>query len=364
MGADKMRYEGANCPVCGVVFEGAGEDIVTCPICGTPHHRACFEETGRCANEEKHAEGFDWAKEHASLPARGSEAEPSGRTLAPGGFVQGAEARQSCPRCGGKVSPDMNFCAVCGLNLKAPGALPGSFLPPMPGAFRQAQNAMGRNRPAIQPEDELDGMTAGEMARYIRVSPGSYIPKFFRMEKMKKKVSWNWGAFFFTPYWFFYRKLMLPGLIFLLAHLAVFAFALPWQVEFQENFFALYNAQQTAAAENPQSEDARKALDALVDFAVEGLAGKYRAVALSAFATGALHILAGVAGNTLYRKKIKKEILRVRADSEDFPAYTFQIQRRGGVSLLLGATAYGALWLGQTAAIAFLPTVLQWLGWI
>jgi hypothetical protein len=34
-----------------------------------------------------------------------------------------------------------------------------------------------------------------------------YIPKFQQMKSQNKKTSWNWVAFFFTPYWFMYRKM-------------------------------------------------------------------------------------------------------------------------------------------------------------
>ena len=34
-----------------------------------------------------------------------------------------------------------------------------------------------------------------------------YIPKFQEMKSQNKKTSWNWVAFFFTPYWFMYRKM-------------------------------------------------------------------------------------------------------------------------------------------------------------
>lgn len=38
-------YENQKCPVCGVAFK-SGDDIVTCPECGTPHHRQCYEKSG------------------------------------------------------------------------------------------------------------------------------------------------------------------------------------------------------------------------------------------------------------------------------------------------------------------------------
>ena len=54
-----MDYIGEKCPVCGKNFH-ADDDVVVCPICGTPHHRECYENLGHCFNEEKHAEGFSF----------------------------------------------------------------------------------------------------------------------------------------------------------------------------------------------------------------------------------------------------------------------------------------------------------------
>ena len=46
-------YENNSCPVCGKQFQ-PGDDIVTCPECGTPHHRACYRELGHCAHQALH----------------------------------------------------------------------------------------------------------------------------------------------------------------------------------------------------------------------------------------------------------------------------------------------------------------------
>lgn len=49
------------CVYCGMDFNGAdGNDIVFCPDCGTPVHRECWREHGKCPNEELHASGYQW----------------------------------------------------------------------------------------------------------------------------------------------------------------------------------------------------------------------------------------------------------------------------------------------------------------
>ena len=40
-------YVGCVCSVCNKPF-AAGDDIVVCPECGTPYHRACYQAAGGC----------------------------------------------------------------------------------------------------------------------------------------------------------------------------------------------------------------------------------------------------------------------------------------------------------------------------
>ena len=67
-------YENNSCPVCGKQFQ-PGDDIVTCPECGTPHHRACYRELGHCAHQALHGDGYAFtpadppAEQKSSAPA-------------------------------------------------------------------------------------------------------------------------------------------------------------------------------------------------------------------------------------------------------------------------------------------------------
>ena len=56
------RYTGNHCPVCEQTFTDA-DDIVVCPDCGTPYHRACWQKVGACMHRSEHAAGFEWQPE-------------------------------------------------------------------------------------------------------------------------------------------------------------------------------------------------------------------------------------------------------------------------------------------------------------
>lgn len=53
------KYIGVKCPVCDNAFD-ENDDIVVCPDCGTPHHRACYHRRKKCVNLARHSEDFQW----------------------------------------------------------------------------------------------------------------------------------------------------------------------------------------------------------------------------------------------------------------------------------------------------------------
>ena len=90
------NYSGAKCFSCGEVFKD-GDDIVVCPDCGTPYHRACYQKEGKCINTELHENEGSW-----------SARDPKGENI-------------RCSRCGFENTPDRQVCRQCGLPLSEEG---------------------------------------------------------------------------------------------------------------------------------------------------------------------------------------------------------------------------------------------------
>ena len=175
------QYIGAECPVCHQRFT-AEDDIVVCPECGTPHHRACWAQLGHCANEEMHGKDFNYE--------------------APKG-----QAGTVCPSCGKPNSPEAIFCESCGAPLHGsePQPAPGpAQAPPGMGMFFESNEDLS---------GEIDGIPVKDWATYIGPSAGYYLFQFRRMDATGHKFGACWSAVLFAPVYFMYRKVWGIGIL-------------------------------------------------------------------------------------------------------------------------------------------------------
>ncbi|MBQ4243788.1 MAG: DUF2628 domain-containing protein [Clostridia bacterium] len=219
-----MNYENKPCPVCGAHLHQE-DDVVVCPVCATPQHRACWMENGRCVNEEKHASGYVWSPDETAVntgeipPLREEQAEENG-----GDSIV-------CPYCGSENPSFVHNCAHCGADLNAPAQTvycnfcgyenPEKSVrcercgaPLLPGT---ANNYVPYANPVIIDSNERIGeLSAGELALYVRKNPVKYLTVFKSIEE-HTGAGFNWAAFFLGPLWFFYRKIYAAGIGVILA---------------------------------------------------------------------------------------------------------------------------------------------------
>ena len=85
-------YEGYICPVCKEPLRD-GEDIVSCPQCGAPHHRACWQQTGHCFFDADHGTEHQWSREAAERVQESAPVPPENR----------------CAQCGADNAPDQQI---------------------------------------------------------------------------------------------------------------------------------------------------------------------------------------------------------------------------------------------------------------
>lgn len=225
------RYSRLCCPVCKVKFKD-DDDIVVCPVCGAPHHRECYNQTGHCAYEQFHGTESQWREPPRVDPQPEPEPEPRQNQGFPPPFGNrgqspygqnpygnqqngGVNIGRICPQCKNVVTPVNNTCPNCGyifppVYTNASGSDTQKFDPFGQGSF----NGYNRFDPlgGIDPKSDIDGESAESLAGAVAINTQRYIPKFAGLKKSgKSAVSWNWAAFLLGPYWFFYRKCYMAG---------------------------------------------------------------------------------------------------------------------------------------------------------
>ena len=218
------NYTGSTCPVCHKPFTPT-DDIVVCPDCGTPYHRACWPADGVCVNAARHGAGFEWKPDNAE-----------------------DDGQLACPNCGARNPAGTHFCSHCGVplpehpeNVDAPHSsrtsAPGGSGRPIydnpdytapqrntdapPHINTYAVGPEGVYRREIGPEDPIDGIRARDWATFVGPSSLYYLMQFVRMEQTKHKIGMSFAAFFLGPIYFFYRKMWKLGALFAVLDVAV-----------------------------------------------------------------------------------------------------------------------------------------------
>ena len=207
-------YEGLSCPVCHKPFV-QDEDIVVCPQCGLPHHRACWKSIGRCFEESKHGTEQQWSR----YTAQDASASSSATT-------------NVCPNCQENNSQYAEFCSRCGAPLSFDDWHSAPAQPPSPEREYAPYRATNVNH-HYSSSDRIGDVSAEELAAVVGNNAEYYITRFRRMER-GGSGGWNWAAFLLSPYWLFYRKHYLLGgiyfFVFILTNIVYTIISVPLQL--------------------------------------------------------------------------------------------------------------------------------------
>lgn len=197
------QFDGCECPICKKTLN-AGDDIVVCPDCGAPYHRACYEKAGACVYSAQHKDGFEWT------PPEFANVTPI-----------------ACPACGASCPPDAAFCNHCGQPLHAPASpdQPAGAAP-RPAAANRSQNgqpdltadANNNGIPDFVEQqldlpNEIDGISLKDWNTYIGPQSAYYLFQFRRQDKSGNKLGFILSAALFAPYYFCYRRMWSVGIL-------------------------------------------------------------------------------------------------------------------------------------------------------
>ena len=179
-----MDIRSGKCSACGRQFTD-GDEIVVCPECGAPYHRACYEKAGKCVFSERHGKGFAY-----EAPAKGNTVR--------------------CANCGADNDASALFCINCGTPMRAEAERPQ----PMYGEpFGNVQPLRGSYEGIPPTPNSFDGIPASDWAEYIGSSAQYYMMQFQRMDHLNRKTSFCWSALFVPPAYFLYRRMWGWGIL-------------------------------------------------------------------------------------------------------------------------------------------------------
>lgn len=188
------KYENYKCPVCHRQFE-KNDDIVTCPECGTPHHRECYKLVGHCVNEGLHKNDYSFLEDEKPMK---KEPEEIYYSPSENEDLQGEDIINEAKAQSVKDDEESN-------NDDKSEKAQGGFSP-----FQTIQLDMGQ----YSEKGEIDGVSITDIAATIRNNVPRFISKFKQFSEKKKKLSWNWSAFFFGSFYLLFRKMYKQGIAF------------------------------------------------------------------------------------------------------------------------------------------------------
>jgi hypothetical protein len=171
------RFRSQACAECGEKFT-EDADIVVCPDCGYPCHRECWK--GQCVNTAQHGVIADW-KPRATAPV--------------------------CTKCGHENPRGVGLCEACSsplYTLKAPN---GEVISLTSDLLEAAGIHPGDRFCGMDPKEEMDGVTIGELADFVGTSIPYYLPIFKLMKTTGKKFSFNLVCLLMPDFYFASRKM-------------------------------------------------------------------------------------------------------------------------------------------------------------
>ena len=289
--ANKFRFTNERCPVCNNTFEH-DDDIVVCPECGTPHHRECYIENKSCANNHKHSEDFRWEPTFVYPEEKETKNNPAEEKSI---YQQAVEMAEM----------------------------------PFPSIQAEKINPFFREKFGDLEED----VPAEDVAIFVRQESHRYVSKFQKITE--GKFTWNWAAFFFTPYWFFYRKLYKIGAIIFALFLLITSISfLPPVVQLNTDIAAFETEVQEIADSDKTEEEYQAALLEITSEMSETIQKNRTGAMLimsQSVASVVLSIFVGLNANIWYYNHTKKQLKVIKAESTS-ENYKNNLFIKGGVS--------------------------------
>lgn len=362
-----MKYINSVCDGCGLPLREE-DDIVVCPECGTPQHRECYKKENRCVNEHRHSEDFEWEGASAPAPEKPRTEKKDNEDMLP------------CPSCGHMNPRDAKRCEGCsmklivfGMNLaegperhntyrKDSDTLP-DYAPPFTIGQGEGFDSNTEQTVPEQTAPEAEDFSAEEQSyvpddftssqqtphaeevqkkehakqyllfRFIGSNASRFIDAFRKIDS-GRGFTFNRAAFitsFFGPYWFFYRKLYKPGIVFMTLSMVVSIIFTPSLTQ----FVAITEAYKAYG-------DALYTDEAVATAFMQELAPIYPVVIAFFVANLAISLISALVAFPLYKKYAESSVEKVMSSPSSESGLSL-LGKLGGTSVLAAIACYFAI---------------------
>lgn len=326
-----MEFTEYKCPVCDEQFK-SGDDVVVCPECGAPHHRACYEKSEHCFYEDKHSDDFSYEELNNKENFENSDGE----------FI-------ICPKCKHENEKTMFYCDKCGYPLSErdrinfekqntqqnnqqngtqfnQGTPPFGFGTPVMNAFDPLAG--------LKSDDEIaDNVKVGEMAKFVGKSTQYFLTVFNRI-KSKNGTRFNFSAFVFSGFYFLYRKMYGLGTLIslILIGLTVGETLIMMIPEYQDIYNAFYEMYSSSMFLSSVSMTSQFTLQEFAFLLLPSFLFMMRI---------GIMLLCGFKANRVYYKHCTKKINAVKSKSNGTDINK-ELESNGGVNIAIAISFYVA----------------------
>ena len=213
------RYTNCVCDHCKKVLND-GDDVVICPVCGAPQHRACYNEHHACAHESEHASGYEW-----HFP------------------TEGAGAKVACRHCGAYNNADAKSCRLCGAPLEEERhTFTGGSYERHSSARDWEDNARqysGADTGSASQSFTVDEVSSEELQSYMGPSGRKLLPRFKSiLEGSHAPSTWSIPGLVFGPFYLLYRKVKKPAYLLMLLLVAIHVPSFLYSIEAFKAYYA------------------------------------------------------------------------------------------------------------------------------
>ena len=316
-----MDYTEQKCTACGLEFT-KGDDIVVCPICGTPHHTECYELWSHCINEDKHKDNYDWSKEHKPVE------------------------QNKCTNCGYVNEKDMLFCGKCGKPFEKGANAQKAQQPPIGNPFFR-QNADGTTQikidkmAGVDPKEVFDEDVTGEDLTNIAKTSQFYYMSIFNRIKNYGSSKFNFSAFVFSGAWWLYRKMYAVGIVLF----SIYIVSSILQLAYTSQAFEIASSLIRVLGSNPTREQILNAVNGLSQQELFTLVIPY----ICDIVKFICMLVSGFIANRSYYKHCKKKIQKVKSEEKNPMKVKNKLTEIGGIDSKAGL-ACGILFIVLTIA--------------